>query len=521
MRELWWIIRATLRAAIWKSTPGHPSLTIRAVLFWIAVSMASDAAAEYLQIEGPAGYSIYGVNSIIAATAVMGIVALLFVPQDRAVVLAQVFALTALYQWITIATYLIPRFDLVPLAIAAVLIAAAPWLISRHRDIALSQVLAACVVAELFAIAATRVPTFDWLDVAPGIWTKLTATIATLVLGFVWFVGAAAAVLRGAGVRPYQSPFLRAVGFCVTATIAVAALPAYPTFIGRDFDLHTYNLWEFAFAKLRGNNNAVEAAPQVDVEAAELMQPALLDAEVAKLLPEQKGKADIYAIGMAGWSDQDVFIKELNGGLAALEGSLGMNRGVVRLVNRVDTVETLPIANRTNFAAAVHAVAKVMNKDEDVLLLFMTSHGGPSGVGLLLADAFQTVLSPDDVATVLDREGIKNRLLIVSACYSGVFVQRLASPDSVILTASDENNPSFGCSNERDWTYFGDAFFNLNLVPGVSFEEAFERAKQQIAKWEARDGIGTSNPQGFFGASLASKLNLGTAASRRAAAADR
>jgi hypothetical protein len=92
MRELWWIIRATLRAAIWKSTPGHPSLTIRAVLFWIAVSMASDAAAEYLQIEGPAGYSIYGVNSIIAATAVMGLVALLFVPRDRAVVLAQIFA---------------------------------------------------------------------------------------------------------------------------------------------------------------------------------------------------------------------------------------------------------------------------------------------------------------------------------------------------------------------------------------------------------------------------------------------
>jgi len=518
MRDLRWTIRATLRAAIWKSTPGHPSLTIRSVLFWIAVSMASAAAAEYFQIDGPAGFSIYGINSIIAAAAVTGVVALLFVPNDRAVVLAQIFALAALEQWVTIAAHLVPRFDLVPLAATAVLIAASPWLMSRHRDIALSQILAACVVAELFAIAAARLPAFDWFDLAPGMWTKLDALIATIVLDFVWSVGAVAAVLRGAGVTLYQSPFFRAVGVCVTTTILTFALPSFPTFMGRDFDVHSNNLWELAFTRLRANP-AVDAAPKVDTAAAELAQPALLEAEIAKLLPERKGTTDIFAIGMAGWSDQDVFVKELNGGLGALQQSIGMDRGAIHLVNHVDTLESLPVANRTNFAAAVHAIAKVMNRDEDVLLLFMTSHGSPSGVGLLLADTFQTVLSPDDVATVLDREGIRNRLLIVSACYSGVFVKRLASPDSVILTASDENNPSFGCSNERDWTYFGDAFFNLNLRPGVAFEEAFEKAKSQITKWEVRDGMGTSNPQGFFGASLTGKLNLN--ATRRAAAADR
>jgi Peptidase C13 family len=222
---------------------------------------------------------------------------------------------------------------------------------------------------------------------------------------------------------------------------------------------------------------------------------------------------------MAGWSDQDVFVKELNGGLGALEQSIGMDRGAIHLVNHADTVESLPVANRTNFAAAVRAIGRIMNKDEDVLLLFMTSHGSPSGVGLVFTDMFHSVLSPDDVASVLDREGIRNRLLIVSACYSGVFVSRLASPDTVILTASDADNPSFGCSNERDWTYFGDAFFNLNLRPGVAFEEAFEKAKSEITKWEVRDGMGTSNPQGFFGASLTGKLNLST--TRRAAAVDR
>ncbi len=89
-----------------------------------------------------------------------------------------------------------------------------------------------------------------------------------------------------------------------------------------------------------------------------------------------------------------------------------------------------------------------------------------------------------NIATIFDREGIKNRILIVSACYAGVFVTRLATPDSVILTASDDKNPSFGCSNERDWTYFGNALFNENLGAGVSLEEAFANAKVKVSKWE-------------------------------------
>ena len=174
------------------------------------------------------------------------------------------------------------------------------------------------------------------------------------------------------------------------------------------------------------------------------------------MLPERKGTTDIYAIGIAGWSDQDVFIKELNGGLSILSRSLGMDRGAMRLVNHRDTLATTPVATRTNFAAAVHAVAGIMNKDEDILVVFITSHGGPMGVGLVLWGAACTaVLGPDHVASVLDREGIRNRVVIVSACYSGVFAKRLASPSSIVLTAADENSPSFGCSNEREWTYFG------------------------------------------------------------------
>jgi hypothetical protein len=497
MKEHWWILKATLRAAVWKSTPDQPSVSIRAVLIWMLASMVTEAARQYFFIEDAAGFSPYGINSIISETAVLAAAGFLFLSVSRTAALAQLFALIALAEWGSIAASRLPA-----VAATTVLVAAGFLFFSRNRNLVIWKVFALAAFAELAVIALTNLPAFDLM---PVMWTAADSKILFFILLLVWWTGAAATILRNT-LGPYESPLLRALGLTVTTAITIALLPAFPTFAGGDFDVSSYNLWEWTYAKFTKADR--KAAPPIDAAAIELLQPSLLEAEVKRLLPEQKGTADIYAIGIAGWSDQDVFIKELNGGLAALDKAIGLDRGTVRLVNRFDTTETLPVASRTNFASAVHAVAKIMNRDEDVLLIFITSHGGPTGVGLYLAGAVSAVLSPDHIASVLDREGIKNRLLIVSACYAGVFVKRLASPDSVVLTAADENSPSFGCSNERDWTYFGDALFNQNLGAGVSLEEAFASAKVKISQWEARDEAPPSNPQGFFGSSLSNKLHL-------------
>jgi hypothetical protein len=147
-----------------------------------------------------------------------------------------------------------------------------------------------------------------------------------------------------------------------------------------------------------------------------------------------------------------------------------------------------------------------MDKDEDVLLLFMTSHGSRGGVGLMLPGAVRALLSPQDVAEVLDHEGIKQRIVIVSACYSGVFIKPLANDNTIVLTAADDNNPSFGCANERKWTYFGDALFSRSLKPGADLVRAFEQARTLIAEWESSEGKPSSNPQASFGAALLKRL---------------
>ncbi len=142
-----------------------------------------------------------------------------------------------------------------------------------------------------------------------------------------------------------------------------------------------------------------------------------------------------------------------------------------------------------------------------MLLLLMTSHGDPNGFGLRLPSEVVSDLTPQEVATVLEHEGIKNRIVIVSACFSGTFVPPLANDTTIVLTAADAKNTSFGCAPERDWTYFGDALFRQSLRPGRDFQQAFDNARVLIQGWELMDGgARPSNPQAHFGPALVAKL---------------
>lgn len=254
--------------------------------------------------------------------------------------------------------------------------------------------------------------------------------------------------------------------------------------------------------------SAVAATPQARaMQFARILktQPKLLQGEIAKLTPHHPGETDVYAIGIAGWGSLDVFLKEVDGGLDALGKMLPINERTLRLINNPTTVTTVPLATLQNFTAAVHAVAGAMDKNNDVFVLLMTSHGDRSGVALELPDRIVD-LTPQIVAATLDREGIRNRVVIVSACFSGIFVPPLANESTIVMTAADDRHTSFGCAPERDWTFFGDAFLHQSLKRGTDFQHAFAHARELIAGWEALDRLPRSNPQAYFGKALVARL---------------
>jgi hypothetical protein len=263
-------------------------------------------------------------------------------------------------------------------------------------------------------------------------------------------------------------------------------------------------LWHVPYneeAASRGSRMAIAT------EEAFYRQPEILANELHALLPGRKGVIDVYFVGVAGYGNQDVFMREVDSVAKLFRERFGSEGRSLRLINNSKTVLDTPIASATSLRAALRRIGEVMDRDEDVLVLFLTSHGSETHrFSLELWPLRFNELDPAALREILDEAGIPNRVVIVSACYSGGFVEPLKGEGTAVITASAADRNSFGCSNEAEWTYFGKAYFDEALRGTYSFTEAFEKAKPVIAERERKDGYDPSNPQMVVGSALAAKL---------------
>jgi Peptidase C13 family len=207
-----------------------------------------------------------------------------------------------------------------------------------------------------------------------------------------------------------------------------------------------------------------------------------LDAAAAESAP----KVAVVAFGLFG--DQSVFESEAKGAAGIVANRFGGGPVTVRANTRSRrdaTVETL--------AASLDAVAKEIDAEHDILLLILTSHGSRAGLAVK-AGAREETLSPWLLAATLRYTGVRHRVVIISACYSGIFIP-LADADTMVITAADADHPSFGCRDGAQWTYFGDAFFNTALRRATNLRDAFNQARDLVRQRELRNGFDPSNPQ--------------------------
>ncbi|MHA6718998.1 C13 family peptidase [Sphingomonas sp. RS6] len=254
----------------------------------------------------------------------------------------------------------------------------------------------------------------------------------------------------------------------------------------------------------------IDAGPELHrgIGAADaLAQHRRLDAALARLAPQRKGMVDAYVVSV-GLDSDPVFAREAReAGTVLARRYDAAGRSITLAGPDGHDGEALAQGSLTALNLALARVAEVMDRDEDTLVLYLTSHGAPD-VGIVYHDGDTGfgVLSPRRLATVLDELGIRNRLLILSACYSGAFVPRLHTDSSVILTAASATRSSFGCRADNDWTFFGDALINHALRTPQPLREAAEQARTTIRGWEREGSLEASNPQISIGRKAASWL---------------
>jgi hypothetical protein len=238
-----------------------------------------------------------------------------------------------------------------------------------------------------------------------------------------------------------------------------------------------------------------------------IKQPQLLYEALTELEDERPGVTDLYFVGFAPYSAEDVFRKDIEVAHQLFDDRFDTDGRSVVLINNPDTMLDTPFATVSNLRATLSEIGDIINPDEDVVMVYLASHGTRDHKLSIEFPPLQLdALSPGTLKQLLDDAGIKWRIIVVSACYSGGFIDPLKDDHTLIMTASAANRTSFGCGAESDATYFGDALFQHALRFEDSFVKAFEEAKKQITERERSEKREASNPQIFVGEQMGKKL---------------
>ncbi len=251
-----------------------------------------------------------------------------------------------------------------------------------------------------------------------------------------------------------------------------------------------------------------EADDAAEAEPLLYDQPARIAAAVERVAPSEPGKPAVFFVGFAGDGEPSIFKREAVFAQSVFADHFGSADRSMELINDVDDRDSYPLATVSGLTDGLKLLAERMNPDQDVLVLMLTSHGSREGLEVANGSLPLLQLGPTELRQALDESGIKWRVLIVSACYSGVFLEPLETDSTLIATASDSEHSSFGCADDRDLTYFGEALLKDSVPTTASLEEAFKKAADLIQHRETAERLDHSNPQIYVGRAIRQKLAL-------------
>jgi len=296
---------------------------------------------------------------------------------------------------------------------------------------------------------------------------------------------------------------IRIVKFNIKSALAIVPTITFIAFIPTNF-VYTGEFWHIPY----DDNKEMEKYKKINQEDTYYRQFRMISNIGKALLPSERNITDVYFVGYGSYAYEDVFMKEINYAKELFDNKFDTKGRSVALINNYKTVTKVPLATKSNLELVLKRIGQLIDKDKDVVFIYLTSHGSRKHrLSVNLYPLQLNDIGPDDLKKYLDESGIKWRVLLVSACYSGGFVQPLKNEYSVIMTASAPDKTSFGCGSKSNFTYFGNALFKEQLANKYNFIDAFNETLASIQEREKREHKDPSNPQLFVGEAIRQKLD--------------
>src|SRR6185503_3137193 len=203
------------------------------------------------------------------------------------------------------------------------------------------------------------------------------------------------------------------------------------------------------------------------------MQGYLLDDALDDLEDERSGVTDLYFVGFAPDSRNDGFRKELDLAQDVMDDRFDTRGRSIALINHRDTLTQKPFATLTNLRRVLQEIGDAMDPDEDIVMLYLTA--GPEaegGLAAVLPPLELVPVTPESVKQLLDSAGIRFRVIVVSTCAAGAWIDTLHDDDTAVLVSSPGQDRTRGCDGSAEPSPFSTALFGRALRSADSIPAA-------------------------------------------------
>ena len=295
--------------------------------------------------------------------------------------------------------------------------------------------------------------------------------------------------------RPHRRAWAFGGGLLVIAPIWFAPL------------LGPLDPWWREFDPVLSDPDAINPASEAVLAAQEFMMDRALD----QLGDERPGTTDLYFVGFAPDARRPGFVADVDAAKRAMDERWNTGGRSTVLVNSPLTVAERPFASITHLREVLLEIGDIIDPDEDVVMIYLTGSAGPDHTLAAVNPPLELVnLSPQGLRQLLDAAGIRWRIVVVSTCYAGAWVDALKDDETMVIASSAADVRGSDCGGGLRPTAFGDEFFGKALRRNSDFGRAFDEAKRALA------GRDRAEPVMSIGPSIAERLKTlrGKAAGR-------
>ena len=224
-----------------------------------------------------------------------------------------------------------------------------------------------------------------------------------------------------------------------------------------------------------------------------------------------QGQTAAPAGRFAGWTSAIIAADWRDGANHPIEAFDNARRDLVKgflaagfsRANMVDYSLRPDVPEPVSASAVLDGINAAAARGTSGCLLYFTSHGAPDAMVFGVAPR----MTPDIMANIVRTAcGTRPTVVVVSACYSGIFINALAAPNRMVLTAASRERTSFGCGADETYPWF-DGCIIETLPAATDFLALAAGARACVARKEVERGVSpASEPQLFVGAEMQLRL---------------